>query len=172
MARRPKAYRIRQVAELLNCPTSTVYDMVRTGALASVRTGKGRGGVVLVPAAAVETVSGAEEAPRVIEHAVTAGRSRECGDSREGPKMRHGILCLSTSIFGTSRVAGSAELAGTTKKQARDLLTQRLGEVRAGTYVNPKDVDRERGPTVKEFAKTFLRDHPGQPALRPLPRHA
>lgn len=50
----PKAYRIRQVAELLNCPISTVYDMVRTGALASVRTGKDGGGVVLVPAAAVE----------------------------------------------------------------------------------------------------------------------
>lgn len=50
----PKAYRIRQVAELLNCPPSTVYDMVRTGALASVRTGKDRGGVVLVPASAVE----------------------------------------------------------------------------------------------------------------------
>lgn len=50
----PKAYRIRQVAELLNCPTSTVYDMVRTGALASVRTGKDKGGVVLVPASAVE----------------------------------------------------------------------------------------------------------------------
>jgi excisionase family DNA binding protein len=50
----PKAYRIRQVAELLNCPPSTVYDMVRTGALASVRTGKDRGGVVLVPATAVE----------------------------------------------------------------------------------------------------------------------
>ena len=50
----PKAYRIRQVAELLNCPTSTVYDMVRTGALASVRTGKDRGGVVLVPVSAVE----------------------------------------------------------------------------------------------------------------------
>jgi excisionase family DNA binding protein len=50
----PKAYRIRQVAELLNCPTSTIYDMVRTGALASVRTGKDRGGVVLVPVSAVE----------------------------------------------------------------------------------------------------------------------
>jgi len=50
----PKAYRIRQVAELLNCPTSTVYDMVRTGALASVRTGKDSGGVVLVPVSAVE----------------------------------------------------------------------------------------------------------------------
>ena len=49
-----RAYRIRQVAEVLNCPISTVYDMVRTGALASVRTGKDRGGVVLVPVSAVE----------------------------------------------------------------------------------------------------------------------
>jgi excisionase family DNA binding protein len=50
----PKAYRIQQVAELLNLPKSTVYDLVRTGALSSVRTGSGNGGgVVLVPASAV-----------------------------------------------------------------------------------------------------------------------
>ncbi len=49
----PKAYRIQHVAHLLNLPKSTVYDMVRTGALASVRTGA-NGGVVLVPASAVE----------------------------------------------------------------------------------------------------------------------
>jgi excisionase family DNA binding protein len=50
----PKAYRIHQVAELLNLPRSTVYDLVRTGALTSVRTGSGTGtGVVLVPANAV-----------------------------------------------------------------------------------------------------------------------
>jgi integrase len=53
------------------------------------------------------------------------------------------------------------EIAGTTKKQARDLLTQRLGEVRAGTYVNPRDVEFDRGPTFEEFAKRFLREHPG-----------
>ena len=33
------------------------------------------------------------------------------------------------------------EKAGTTWKQARDLLTKRLGEVTAGTYVDPSDVD-------------------------------
>ena len=50
----PKAYRIQQVAGLLNLPKSTVYDLVRTGALSSVRTGSGNGGgVVLVPANAV-----------------------------------------------------------------------------------------------------------------------
>lgn len=50
----PKAYRIRRVAELLSLPKSTVYDMVRTGALPSVRTGGQGGGAVLVPAAAVD----------------------------------------------------------------------------------------------------------------------
>ena len=54
------------------------------------------------------------------------------------------------------------ELAGTTRKQARDLLTQRLGEVRSGTYVNPRDRDRTRGPTVKEFVERFLAEHPGR----------
>ena len=54
------------------------------------------------------------------------------------------------------------ELAGTTRKQARDLLTRRLGEVRAGTYFNPRDVDRDRGPTFAEFTERFLREHPGQ----------
>ena len=49
----PKAYRIQHVAHLLNLPKSTVYDLVRTGALASLRTGT-NGGVVLVPASAVE----------------------------------------------------------------------------------------------------------------------
>lgn len=49
----PKAYRIQHVAHLLNLPKSTVYDLVRTGALASVRTGTNNG-VVLVPASAVE----------------------------------------------------------------------------------------------------------------------
>lgn len=49
----PKAYRIHHVAELLNLPKSTVYDLVRTGAIASVRMGTGGGGIVLVPASAV-----------------------------------------------------------------------------------------------------------------------
>ncbi len=50
----PKAYRVRHVAELLSLPKSTVYDMVRTGALPSVRTGGQGGGAVLVPASAVD----------------------------------------------------------------------------------------------------------------------
>jgi integrase len=54
------------------------------------------------------------------------------------------------------------ELAGTTRKQARDLLARRLGEVRVGTYVNPRDVVRDRGPTFGEFAERFLREHPGR----------
>lgn len=50
----PKAYRIRQVARLLNVPKSTAYDLVRTGVLPSVRAASGNGrGVVLVPARAV-----------------------------------------------------------------------------------------------------------------------
>jgi integrase len=53
------------------------------------------------------------------------------------------------------------EIAGTTRKQAKDLLTQRLGEVRAGTYVNSRDVEVDRGPTFEEFASRFLREHPG-----------
>jgi excisionase family DNA binding protein len=48
----PKAYRISHVAALLDLPKSTVYDLVRTGVLASIRTGT-NGGVVLVPANAV-----------------------------------------------------------------------------------------------------------------------
>lgn len=51
----PKAYRIQHVAELLSLPRATVYDMVRTGVLASIRTGT-NGGVVLVPASAVEAL--------------------------------------------------------------------------------------------------------------------
>lgn len=54
------------------------------------------------------------------------------------------------------------ELAGTTRKQARDLLTQRLGEVRAGTYVNRRDLVKDAGPTFNEFVERFLREHPGQ----------
>jgi excisionase family DNA binding protein len=48
----PKAYRISHVAALLDLPKSTVYDLVRTGALAAIRAGT-NGGVVLVPASAV-----------------------------------------------------------------------------------------------------------------------
>ena len=49
------------------------------------------------------------------------------------------------------------ELAGTTRTQARNLLTRRLGEVRARTFVHPKDLEDERGPTFDEFADRFMR---------------
>ena len=96
----------------------------------------------------------------MIEHAVTAERRRDVAIVERVRKW-DGILTYYVD-FRDQQGRRVRELAGTTKKQARDLLTQRLGEVRAGTYVNPKDIDRDRGPTVKEFAKTFLRDHPGQ----------
>lgn len=53
------------------------------------------------------------------------------------------------------------ETAGTSKKQAKNLLAKRLGEVRAGTYVNPRDLHDERllGPTFSEFAERFLGDY-------------
>lgn len=54
------------------------------------------------------------------------------------------------------------ELAGTTRTQAKNLLTKRLGEVRAGTYVNPREQKSARGVTVEEFCKRFLKDHPGR----------
>jgi excisionase family DNA binding protein len=48
----PKAFRISHVAALLDLPRSTVYDLTRTRALPSIRTGT-NGRVVLVPASAV-----------------------------------------------------------------------------------------------------------------------
>jgi integrase len=54
------------------------------------------------------------------------------------------------------------ELAGTTRKQAKDLYAKRLGEVKSGTYVNPRDVGEDRGPTFAKFCERFLAEHPGQ----------
>lgn len=54
--REPKAYRVRQVAQLLNLPLSTVYDLVRRGEIPSIRLGNGRRALVLVPADALEEV--------------------------------------------------------------------------------------------------------------------
>ena len=51
------------------------------------------------------------------------------------------------------------ELAGTTRTQAKKLLARRLGEVRAGTYINPRKVDKSRGPTFDEFADRFMREY-------------
>ena len=50
----PTTYRVKQVAEMLNVPKSTVYDWVRTGVIASVRVGEGRRKLTLIPASAVE----------------------------------------------------------------------------------------------------------------------
>lgn len=54
------------------------------------------------------------------------------------------------------------ECAGTTRTQAKRLLEQRIGEVRSGTYRNPKtEAKRAReaaGPTFEEFAERFMRD--------------
>src|SRR5213593_2367796 len=55
------------------------------------------------------------------------------------------------------------ETAGTTNGQAKDLLRQRLGEVRAGTYVRPRELERREaeaaGPTFEEFADRFQREY-------------
>lgn len=51
------------------------------------------------------------------------------------------------------------EVAGTTRTQARDLLTRRLGEVRARSYVNPRDASKAAGPSFDEFADRFLREY-------------
>jgi integrase len=65
------------------------------------------------------------------------------------------------------------ELAGTTRKQARKLLETRIGEVRAGTYLNHREATRrqqedqkrrteERGPTFNAFADDFVKKHAGK----------
>lgn len=51
------------------------------------------------------------------------------------------------------------EKAGTTLDSARRLLKKRLGQVTAGTYVDPNDADKEVGPTFAEFGKKFLADY-------------
>lgn len=51
------------------------------------------------------------------------------------------------------------ETAGTTRTQAKDRLTQRLGEVKAGTFDCPKERAEELGPTFDEFADTFMKDY-------------
>ncbi len=50
----PLAYRVRQVAVLLNLPVRTVYDMVRRRVIDSVRIGAGRRRLTLIPAEAVD----------------------------------------------------------------------------------------------------------------------
>lgn len=57
-----------------------------------------------------------------------------------------------------------SELAGTKRQQAKDLLTDRLGQIKAGTWMDPRVpvAPPDRGPTFATFAKTFLADHPGR----------
>jgi integrase len=54
------------------------------------------------------------------------------------------------------------EVAGTTRTQARKLLEQRIGEVRAGIYRNPKTEAKraleKAGPTFRAVAARFLED--------------
>lgn len=47
-------YRVKQVAEMLNVPVSTLYEWVRTGVIASLRVGSGRRKLTLIPASAVD----------------------------------------------------------------------------------------------------------------------
>lgn len=49
-----RAYRVKQVAAMLNVPVSTVYDWVRVGAIACVRVGKGSRRVILIRHADLE----------------------------------------------------------------------------------------------------------------------
>lgn len=50
----PIAYRVKQVAVMLNLPLSTVHDMVRRRTIESVRFGEGRKKQILIPAKAIE----------------------------------------------------------------------------------------------------------------------
>lgn len=54
------------------------------------------------------------------------------------------------------------EVAGTTRTQAKKLLVKRLGEVRAGTYVHPKDRNTGAGPTFSETVGRFLDEYASQ----------
>lgn len=47
------AYRVKQVAQMLNLPVSTIHDLVRRRVIESVRIGEGRRKLVLIPAEAV-----------------------------------------------------------------------------------------------------------------------
>jgi integrase len=49
--------------------------------------------------------------------------------------------------------------AGTTRAQAHAKLTKVLGEIASGTWVDPRDEGKERGPTFGEFADRFLKEY-------------
>jgi len=50
----PKAYRLKQAAELLSLPYSTLYDLIRRGELASVQIGTGARKITLIPRVALD----------------------------------------------------------------------------------------------------------------------
>jgi excisionase family DNA binding protein len=50
----PVAYRVSQVAAMLNLPVSTVYDLVRRRAMEAVRIGEGRKKLTLITASALQ----------------------------------------------------------------------------------------------------------------------
>lgn len=56
----PMAYRIRQAAQMLSLPYSTLYDLVRRGEIASVRIGTGTRKVTLIPRAAIDALLSVE----------------------------------------------------------------------------------------------------------------
>jgi integrase len=64
--------------------------------------------------------------------------------------------------YGTNNGRRRVEKAGTTRAQADRLLKKRLGEVASGTYVDPRTVDGDAGPTFQEFVERFFREHPGR----------
>ncbi len=70
-------------------------------------------------------------------------------------RKRDGIMMYSID-FRDQLGRRVRETAGTTRTQAKDLLTRRLGEVRAGTYVNPNDV---LVTTFAEAVPLFLAEH-------------
>lgn len=49
----PFTYRVKQVAQMLNLPVSTIHDLIRRRVIESVRIGEGRRKLVLIPAEAV-----------------------------------------------------------------------------------------------------------------------
>ena len=65
--------------------------------------------------------------------------------------------------FTDQNGARRREVAGTTIKQARVKLAQRIGEVRAGTYQPKRDAKRAAeaglGPSFADFGERFLRDY-------------
>lgn len=73
-------------------------------------------------------------------------------------RKRDGIVAYDID-FRDQRGRRVREVAGTTRLQAKKLLTRRLGEVRSGTYVHPRDRDSGKGPTFAEFSIRFMRDY-------------